>query len=82
VEVACLASDLGVRPMAYGELPAACAALNNVQINVQSLVVRAALEASPELVYTAAALGPPTSALLTLPQICKMVDRLFEAERP
>lgn len=52
VEVACLASDLGVRPMAYGELPAACAALNNVQINVQSLVVRAALEASPELVYT------------------------------
>jgi alpha-galactosidase len=82
VEVACLASDLGVRPMAYGEPPAACAALNNVQINVQSLVVRAALEASPELVYTAAALDPVTSALLTLPQIRKMVDRLFEAERP
>ncbi|MGO9217223.1 MAG: hypothetical protein ACLP5E_05540 [Streptosporangiaceae bacterium] len=68
--------------MAYGELPAACAALNNVQTNVQSLVVRAAREASPELVYTAAALDPLTSALLTLPQIRKMVDRLFEAERP
>jgi alpha-galactosidase len=80
--VACLASDLDVRPMAYGEPPAACAALNNVQINVQSLVVRAALKASPELVYTAAALDSLTSALLTLPQIRKMVDRLFEVERP
>jgi alpha-galactosidase len=82
VEVACLVTDLGVRPMAYGELPAACAALNNVQINVQSLVVGAALEASRELVYTAAALDPLTGALLTLPQIREMVDRLFEAERP
>ena len=82
VEVACLVSDLGVRPMAYGELPAACAALNNVQINVQSLVVRAALEASRELVSTAAALDPLTGASLTLPQIREMVDRLFEAERP
>lgn len=46
------------------------------------MVVRAALEASPELVYTAAALDSLTSALLTLPQIRKMVDRLFEVERP
>jgi alpha-galactosidase len=82
VEVACLVSDLGVRPIAYGELPAACAALNTVQINVQSLVVHAALEASRELVYAAAALDPLTSALLTLPQIRDMVDRLFAAEAP
>lgn len=80
VEVACQVSDLGVRPLAYGELPAACAALNSVQINVQSLVVRAALEASRQLVYAAAALDPLTGALLTLPQIHQMVDRLFEAE--
>jgi alpha-galactosidase len=82
VEVACLVSDLGVRPTAYGELPAACAALNTVQINVQRLVVRAALEARRELVYAAAALDPLTGALLTLPQIREMVDRLFEAQRP
>ena len=48
---------------------------------------RAALEPSPGLVYTglvytAAAPGPLTSALLTLPQIREMMDRLFEAERP
>ena len=46
------------------------------------LVVRAALQASPELGCTAAALDPLTSALLTLPQIREIVDRLFEAERP
>jgi len=82
VEVACLVSDLGVRPTAYGELPAACAALNTVQINVQRLVVQAALEGSRALVYAAAALDPLTGALLTLPQIREMVDRLFEAEKP
>ena len=47
VEVACLASVLGVQPMAYGEPPAACAALNHIQVNVQSLAVRAALEWRP-----------------------------------
>ena len=82
VEVACLVNELGVRPIAYGELPAACAALNTVQVNVQSLIVRAALEGRRELVYAAAALDPLTGAVLTLPQIREMVDRLFEAERP
>jgi len=82
VEVACLVSDLGVRPTGYGELPAACAALNTVQINVQRLVVRAALEGRRDLVYAAAALDPLTGALLTLPQIREMVDRLFAAHQP
>lgn len=82
VEVACLVSDLGVRPTAYGALPAACAALNTVQINVQRLVVQAALEGRRELVYAAAALDPLTGALLTLPQIREMVDRLFAAHQP
>ena len=82
VEVACLASDLGVRPTSYGELPAACAALNNVQINVQRLVVQAALEGRRDLVYAAAALDPLTGAQLTLPQIREMVDRLFAAHQP
>lgn len=82
VEVACLASDMGVRPLAYGHLPSVCAALNTVQVNVQSLVVRAALEASRDLVYAATALDPLTGALLTLPQIRDMVDRMFAAEAP
>ena len=82
VEVACLVSDLGLRPLRYGSLPAACAALNNVQVNVQRLAVRAALDCDRSLVYAAVALDPLTGALLTVSQIREMVDRLFEAERP
>ncbi len=82
VEVACLVDDLGLRPIRYGTLPAACAALNNVQINVQRLVVRAALDSDRSLVYAAVALDPLTGALLTLDQIRQMVDRLFELEQP
>ena len=50
--------DLGLRPVRYGSLPAACAALNNVQVNVQRLAVRAALDGDRSLVYAAVALGP------------------------
>ncbi len=82
VEVACLVDDLGLRPVKYGGLPPACAALNNVQVNVQRLVVRAALDGDRSLVYAAVALDPLTGALLTLSQIRAMTDRLFEAERP
>jgi alpha-galactosidase len=82
VEVACLVDDLGLRPITYGSLPPACAALNTVQVNVHRLAVQAALEADRSLVYAAVALDPLTSATLTLPNICRMVDKLFDAERP
>jgi alpha-galactosidase len=82
VEVACLADGNGVRPMRYGTLPAGCAALNQVQITVQRLVVEAATTGDRDLVHAAVALDPLTSALLTLPQIHEMTDRMFEAEAP
>lgn len=80
VEVACAVDDRGVRPMYYGELPAACAALNTVQINVQRLAVRAALERDRSLVYAAVALDPLTGSVLTLPRIRTMVDEMLSAE--
>jgi len=82
VEVACVVDALGLRPIVYGSLPPACAALNTAQVNVQRLAVRAALESDRSLVYAAVALDPLTGAMLTLPQIRQMVDRLIEAERP
>ena len=82
VEVACLVDGMGLRPIAYGSLPPACAALNTVQVNVQGLVVKAALEGDRQLVHAAVALDPLSGALLSLPQLCEMVDRLFEAEQP
>jgi alpha-galactosidase len=80
VEVACAVDRNGVRPLRYGTLPSACAALNEVQINVQRLTVEAAMEGDVGLVRAAVALDPLTSAVCTLPQISEMVDRMLEAE--
>ncbi|MFL5766857.1 MAG: alpha-galactosidase [Actinomycetota bacterium] len=80
VEVACAVDRNGVRPLRYGTLPPACAALNEVQITVQRLTVQAAMEGDASLVRAAVALDPLTSAVCTLPQISEMVDRMLEAE--
>lgn len=82
VEVACLADGNGVRPTQYGELPPACAALNATQVVVQRLAVQAAMTGDRDLVHAAVALDPLTSAVLTLPRIHEMVDRMLEAEAP
>jgi alpha-galactosidase len=80
VEVACVADANGVRPTRYGRLPEACAALNNVQITVQRLVVEAATTGDRDLVHAAVALDPLTSAVLTLPRIHEMTERMLDAE--
>jgi len=80
VEVACLVDANGVRPTRYGSLPAACAALNQVQITVQRLTVEAAMTGDRELVHAAVALDPLTSAVVPLPKIHEMADRMLEAE--
>ena len=82
VEVACAVDGNGARPVRYGALPAACAALNNVQITVQRLTVEAAMTGDRDLVHAAVALDPLTSAVQTLPKIHEMVDRMLEAEAP
>ena len=78
--MACVADANGVRPIRYGRLPSACAALNEVQITVQRLAVEAARTGDRDLVHASVALDPLTSAVLTLPQIHEMTDRMLEAE--
>ena len=80
VELACMAYSGGVRPVRYGALPPACAALNELQIAVQRLTVKAAMTGSRPLVHAAVALDPLTSAMQTLPKIHEMADRMLEAE--
>lgn len=80
VELACIADASGVRPIRFGALPLACAALNIVQINVQRLIVGAGLSGNHALAHTAAALDPLTGSILTLPEIREMIERMFEAE--
>ena len=80
VEVACVADANGVRPLRYGSLPPACAALNRTQITVQRLSVEAAATGNRDLVHAAVALDPLTSAVQTLPMIHEMTERMLDAE--
>jgi hypothetical protein len=79
VEVPCLVDRNGLQPTVIGEMPPQLAALQSTNINVQGLVVEAALTGKKEHVYHAAMFDPHTSAELTLDEIHALVDDLFQA---
>ena len=81
VEVPCLIDKNGINPCYVGEIPPQLAAINRTNINVQSLIVEAALNKDREAVYHAVMVDPLTSALLTLDDMRKLVDEMFEAEK-
>jgi len=78
VEVPCLVDTNGLQPTTIGALPPQLAALMQTNINVQSLVVEAALTGRREHIYHAAMLDPHTAAVLSLDQIWSLVDELLE----
>jgi alpha-galactosidase len=80
VEVPCLVDGNGVQPTAVGALPPQLTALNRTNINVQELIVEAALTGDVEAVHHAVMLDPLTAAVCTLPQIRTMVDEMLEAQ--
>jgi alpha-galactosidase len=80
VEVPCLVDKNGILPCYVGELPPQLAALNRTNINVQSMIVEAALNNSKEATRHAVMLDPLTSSLLTLDDTRRMVDELLKAE--
>jgi len=82
VEVPCLVDASGIQPVVVGDLPPQLAALNRTNINVQELIVEAALNGNREAVYHAVMLDPLTAAVCTLPQIHTMVDEMLEAQQP
>ena len=78
VEVPCLVDKNGLQPTKIGVMPPQLAALQQTNINVQSLVVEAALTRKREHIYHAAMLDPHTAAELSLDQIWSLVDELIE----
>jgi alpha-galactosidase len=80
VEVPCLVDGNGIQPTTVGALPTQLAALNRTNVNVQELIVEAALTGDVEAVYHAVMLDPLTAAVCTLPQIRTMVDELLAAQ--
>jgi alpha-galactosidase len=81
VEVPCLVDGNGIQPTKVGSLPSQLAALNRTNINVQELIVEAALSGDSEAVYHAVMLDPLTAAVCTLPQIRSMADEMLEAQK-
>lgn len=79
VEVPCLVDKNGVQGCYVGDLPEVCAAINRTNINVQILAVEGALTRKKDLIYQAVMLDPHTAAELTLDEICRLCDDLFEA---
>lgn len=82
VEVPCLVDATGLRPCYVGDLPPQLAALNRTNVNVQDLVVKAALEGNREYAYQAVQLDPLTGAVLSLREARQMTDELFAASAP
>jgi alpha-galactosidase len=77
VEVACLVDGNGIQPTRVEGYAPQLAALNRTNINVQELIVHAALTGEVEAIHHAVMLDPLTAAVCTLPQIHAMVGELL-----
>jgi alpha-galactosidase len=80
VEVPCLVDGNGIQPTRVDGYPPQLAALNRTNINVQELIVHAALTGEVEAVHHAVLLDPLTAAVCTLPEIHALVDELLVAQ--
>uniref|UniRef100_A0A7C3RMS5 Alpha-glucosidase/alpha-galactosidase n=1 Tax=Dictyoglomus thermophilum TaxID=14 RepID=A0A7C3RMS5_DICTH len=81
VEVPCYVDRNGISPLYIGKIPDQLASLNIMQINVQRLAVRGAIESNKDYIYYAALLDPVASSLLSPEKIHKLVDELLEAHK-
>jgi alpha-galactosidase len=80
VEVPCMVDANGIQPTLVGALPTQLAALNRTNVNVQELIVEAAVSGDTDAVHHAVLLDPLTAAVCTLPQIREMVDEMLTTQ--
>lgn len=78
VEVPVVADRMGFKTTIAGPLPDHLAIINNITARMESLVVEAAMRKDKEAVYHAVFMDPLTSAVLSLEEIRKMCDEIFE----
>jgi alpha-galactosidase len=79
VEVPCDINGSGAHPIAVGDLPAQCAALNHAFLSVVDLTVRATTEGRPDYIRHAMMADPNTAASLSVEQIWQLADAMVEA---
>ncbi|OGV59726.1 MAG: hypothetical protein A2X45_16480 [Lentisphaerae bacterium GWF2_50_93] len=81
VEVPCLVGRNGVLPCAAGEIPPQLAAVMLPHICLDEMAVQGVLTRDRTLLRQAMQADPLTGAILTLPEIEKMFNELFEANK-
>ncbi|MBN1672018.1 MAG: alpha-galactosidase [Kiritimatiellae bacterium] len=81
VEVPCIADVNGVAPCRVGRIPPQLAAVMAPHTHVHEMAVEGALTQNRRLIRQAVQADPLTGALLTLPQIARLVDELFAENR-
>jgi alpha-galactosidase len=81
VEVPVLASKNGFGAMHVGELPAQLALLNSISAQCEELAVEGSIAGDPTMIFHSVCYDPLTSAVLSLDEIKKMVDEMFEANK-
>jgi len=81
VEVPCFVEKGRIRPALVGELPIQLAALNQMVVQSQEMAVKGILEEDRDMIYYSLYYDPLTAAVLSLEEIKRMVDEMFEAEK-
>ncbi len=81
VEVPVLANRRGFNAIHVGALPPQCAALNNVSVAVEEMAVEGILTANAEMIYHAICYDPLTAAVLSLDEIRKMTNEMFDKNK-
>ena len=80
VEVPCLVDGLGVHPVAMGPLPLKLAAYMRGAVDVQGLIVKAALDRDRDLIGHAVMTDPIVQTHLTLADAWRLTEAMIEAE--
>jgi alpha-galactosidase len=78
VEVPVWASKKGLSPVHVGALPPQCALLTSLSASIEELAVEGALSGDPRLIFQAIAHDPLTAAVLSLAEIKRMVNEMFQ----
>jgi len=81
VEVPVYADKRGMHPIHVGSLPAHLAIINNVSSRCEELAVEGSLVGDPRMIFHSICMDPLTSAVLSLAEIKRMVDEMFQKNR-
>jgi alpha-galactosidase len=82
VEVPVLASKHGLEPMHVDPMPPQCAILSGFSAQIEEMVVEGHLAGDKDLIRQAISYDPLTAAVLSLREIRKMTDEMFQQNAP